>query len=134
MKAVVVIVVLLVAGLVFLNYSKSSTEQNFDPNEQGKQAREIAESCKTWTEVIERVGPPKRWRDSTSNFDFTYHTRFDDTTTDFITKKLEKNDYRFGFSFFYRFSDAVTFAVNFDREGKLSNIQDKEGKGDLLGE
>ena len=132
MKATIAVLILLaVAGYFVYSYAKSSAD-SFDPTEQGREARAAVEECTSWTEVLDRVGTPPKWRDSTSDFDFTYTERFDDTTREFITGKLAENAYAYGFSFFYRFTDAVTFAVNFDRYGKLSNIQDKEGKGALM--
>ncbi len=133
MKVIVVLVVLAGAGLLALKLTSSSIDTSFAPGKEGQEARTAADTCTNWTEVLERVGAPRKWRDSPSNFDFVYNNRFDDTTRDLIAEKLKNGKMTDGFSFFYRFSDAHTFAVNFDWEGKFNNVQDKEGKGDLLG-
>ena len=132
MKAVIVLVILAGVAVVVMYLAGFSNGGSFDPTEQGREARAAVEECASWTAVLDRVGEPRNWRDSTSNFDFLYTERFDETTRDFIAEQLEKNGFPYGFSFFYRFSDAVTFAVNFNRKGELSNVQDKEGKGDLM--
>ena len=132
MKLVVFLLILAGVGFFVMRSTISATDEGFDPTEQGRQVRETIKTCADWTEVLDRSKPPGRWRDATSSFDFNYIDRFDETTREYIAKKLESNELPYGFSFLYRFSDAVTFAVNFDRKGKLSNIQDKEGKGALM--
>ncbi len=123
----------LVGGIVVaLKLASSSVTEGFDPAEQGRQARAAVESCASWTEVLDRLGDPSRWRDGTSSFDFSYVDRFNETTRNQIARELEKNGFEHGFSYLYDYGDAVTFAVNFDRTGKFTNVQDKEGKGALM--
>ena len=78
--------------------------------------------------------PPQFWRDDHSAFDFFYTDRYTPETRDEIAKNLADGKYQYGFSFLYRYSDAVTFAVNFDGLGNFLNIQDREGKGKLMEE
>ncbi|MCH7705259.1 MAG: hypothetical protein IIB61_09105 [Planctomycetes bacterium] len=132
MKVALVLLILVGVGFVVMKYTKSGIDEGFDPTEQGRQVRETITTCTDWTEVLDRTKPPQKWRGGTSNFDFRYTERFDDTTRESIAKQLENNELPYGFSFFYRFSDAVTFAVNFDAQGSFSNIQDKEGKSALM--
>lgn len=132
MKVVFALLIVVGVGFFLLRSSRSGTDERFDPSEQGRQIRETAKTCANWTEVLDRAKPPKKWRDDASNFDFNYRDRFDDTTRAYIAKKLENKELPDGFSFLYRFTDAVTFAVNFDRKGNFNNIQDKEGKGGLM--
>ena len=133
MKYVILIVVLGVVAALVVNYAKSTVEEGFDPTEQGQQARAAIEKCATWTEVLDKGGEPSKWRNSHSAFDFRYYDNFDASEREKIGKKIEKGELDDGFSFFYRFSDAVTFAVNFDGKGQFLNIQDKEGKSALMG-
>lgn len=132
MKGLIVVVVLIGGAVVAYRFTTSSVAEGFDPAEQGRQARAAVESCKTWTETIDRLGSPKRWRNGTSDFDFNYVDRFDESTRGAIATGLGKNDFQYGFSFLYNYGDAVTFAVNFDRTGKFMNVQDKEGKHALM--
>ena len=132
MKGLFALLVLVGGVVVALKFSASSVTEGFDPAEQGRQARAAVESCASWTEVLDRVGVPSRWRDGTSSFDFSYVDRFNETTRDQIARELEKNGFEYGFSYLYDYGDAVTFAVNFDRTGKFTNVQDKEGKGALM--
>lgn len=134
MKVVIVLLVLVGAGVVFLRFSGSSGEKRLNPTEQGKIAHAAAEGCSNWTEVLERAGEPKKWRDDASNFDFIYRDRFDETTRDYIAKKIEAGELGNGFSFLYRYSNAATFAVNFDPKGNFNNIQEKEGQSALMDE
>ena len=132
MKAVIVVLILAAAGLLVLNYTRTSIDEGFDPTEQGQQTRAIVEKCKTWTEVLDRADEPRKWRDAHSEFDFFYTDEFTADTRSEIDKRIKLKELPNGFSFFYRFSDAVTFAVNFDRHGEMLNIQDKESKAELL--
>jgi hypothetical protein len=137
MKVVFLLIVLVGVGLLAMKFnssSSSSSESILSPTEQGQAARASAKTCTSWTEVLDRIGDPRKWRDDTSNYDFLYIDRFDETTRGFIAEQLKGEGFPSGFSFFYRFSDAATFAVNFNSEGKFSNIQDKEGKGELMDE
>ena len=132
MKFVVILVLLVGVGVLVLRMKRSSSEESFNPKMQGAEAHATTEGCKNWTEVLDRVGEPRKWRSATSDFDFNYIDRFDSTTRDLIAGRLEKNELSGGFSFFYRYSDSFTFAVNFDGKGAFSNIQDKEGKASLM--
>lgn len=134
MKVVAVLVVLVVGGVIFLNFKGSSGEKKLSPTEQGKIAHSEAEGCANWTEVLDRAGEPRKWRDDSSNFDFIYRDRFDETTRDNIAKKIEAGELGNGFSFLYKYSNAVTFAVNFDSKGNFNNIQDKEGQSAIMDE
>ncbi|UCE61374.1 MAG: hypothetical protein JSU63_06425 [Phycisphaerales bacterium] len=132
MKAAVLAVTLLsLVAVIVWNIATSSTAP-FDPTAQGIEARTTAAECTTWTELLNRVGPPSKWRDSTGEFAFDYSVRFEESTPGLIAEMLERSELSRGFSFFYRFSDAVTFVVNFNRTGELINIRDKEGMGDLM--
>lgn len=131
MKAIVALVLLGSAAFLVYNYSSSSME-SFDPTEQGKETRATIAECKSWTEVLDRTKAPRKWRRSTSDFDFRYTEKFDEKTRESIEGRIENNSLKDGFSFFYRFTDAITFAANFDRTGEFLNIQDKEGKGNLM--
>ena len=125
MKAAIILIVPLAgAGFLAVHFARSSYS-SFNPTQQGREARAAAKECTTWTEILDRVGAPPKWRDSTSDFDFEYPDRFDETTRDFIAEQLKKNAYPFGFSFYYRHSDAVSFSVNFDGKGNQLNIQGK---------
>ena len=132
MKGILVVLVLVGGIAVALNFSSSSVTEGFDPAEQGREARAAVESCASWTETLDRLGEPSRWRNGTSSFDFAYVDRFNETTRNDIAGQLEQNAFEYGFSFLYNYGDAVTFAVNFDRAGKLMNVQDKESKDDLM--
>lgn len=132
MKAAVILILLAGVGFFVMRSTLSSTD-GFDPTEQGRQARETVESCANWTEVLDRAVPPQKWRNGASAFDFNYIDQYDETTREYIAKKLENKGLPYGFSFFYRFTDAITFAVNFDQKGNFNNIQDREGKGALMG-
>lgn len=132
MKLGLVLILLVGVAIVVFRMQGSSSEEPSIPKMQGKEAHATAEGCKDWMEVLERVGEPRKWRDATCDFDFSYLDRFDGTTRDLISGRLEKNELSGGFSFLYRFSDSITFAVNFDRQGALMNLQDKEGKGSLM--
>ena len=132
MKVLVALILLGCAGVLVFNYSRSSLE-SFNPTEQGQETRAIVAECKSWTEVLDRAQAPRKWRNSNSNFDFRYQEKFEEGTRKQIAGMVEANQLKNGFSFFYRYSDAVTFAVNFDRKGVFLNIQDLEGKGDLMG-
>jgi hypothetical protein len=132
MKALLVVLVILVAAALVFKFTSSNVSDNFDPTEQGLKVQEIAAQCSDWIEVLDKAEPPRKWRDSNSNFDFTYRDRFEDGTREEIARRIENGELVEGLSFFYRFSDAATFAVNFDKTGKYLNIQKMEGKGDLM--
>ena len=136
MKAVVVLVILAVAGgILLLYFTKSSVDEGFDPTQQGRTARAAIEVGASWMEVLDAAGEPRKWKEGDSAFDFvTGYGSFDSGTRDAIRGRLAKNDLENGFCFLYRFSDAATFAVNFDKNGTVMNIQDKESKADLLGD
>ncbi len=133
MKVVVIIVLLAIAGVCLLVYSGSSIEESFDPTQQGKDARAAISDCATWTEVIDKIGEPSFWREGASDFDFLYKTRYEAGARDEIAGMMENGDLQFGFSFLYKYSASATFAVNFDRNGKKLNIQDKMSAKDLMG-
>ncbi len=130
----ILVVLVLVAGVVVgaLYFGGTST-QGFDPTQQGKDARAAIKIGAQWTEVIEAAGEPQFWRGGPSGFDFVYNDRYEEGTREEIATKLEQKKLGYGFSFLYRYTDAVTFAVNFDGYGEAINIQDKEGKSDLMG-
>lgn len=133
MKVVFLIIILLGAGIFVMRSTMSSIDEGFNPTEQGRETHKIIESCANWTEVLDRAVPPQKWREASSSFDFNYRDLFDEEATrEEIARKLENNKLSDGFSFFYRFTDAVTFAVNFDRKGNFNNIQNKEGMGALM--
>jgi len=135
MKAIVVLGILVVAGgILLLCFTKSSVEEGFDPTQQGRAARAAIKVGASWMEALDAAGEPRKWKEGDSAFDFvTGYVPFDSSTPDAIRERLEKNDLENGFCFLYRFSDAATFAVNFDKHGTVMNIQDKESKADLLG-
>ena len=132
MKAIILLVVLVGAVFLVIQLTSSSIDESFDPAQQGRETRAIVKECASWTEVLERAGAPSFWRPDTSDFDFVYTDRFEEGTRDKIAQQMERNQVPYGFSFLYKYG-AVTFAVNFDRNGNLSNIQDKESQADLLG-
>lgn len=105
MKGLFALLVLVGGVVVALKFTASSVTEGFDPAEQGREARAAVQNSSSWTEVLDRLGDPSRWRNGTSDFDFSY----------------VDND-----------CDAATLAVNFDRTGKFTNVQDKEGKGALM--
>ncbi len=133
MKVVIILVLLGIVGLGVLKLTQSSVEA-FDPTQQGLEARAKVEIGSSWTDVLEAVGEPRKWKEDTSGFDFVsgYH-RWEPTTPDKIRQKIEQKKLRGGFCFLYRYSDAATFAVNFSGRGKALSIQDKESKADLMG-
>ncbi len=127
-----VFLIVVVGVVVAVMYIGGSSTEDFDPTEQGLQARAAVKMGVPWTEVLEVAGEPRHWRDEPSGFDFHYVDRFDSNAREVIAKGIEEDDYPYGFSFLYRFSDSATFAVNFDRKGMSVNIQDKESKKDLM--
>ena len=134
MKAVIALLV--VAGIAFFVVYRtgSSVKEDFDPTEQGKQARAAINNDATWTEVIAVAGEPRKWKDGDSAFDFVMgYDPFDSQAHDELRQQLEKGPRKMGFCFLYRFSNDATFAVNFDKSGLVMNVQDKESKSDLLG-
>ena len=132
MKAIVGLVVIAGVGLA-IYYAAGTAGSMVDPTEQGKEKRAIIETCASWTEVLDRAGAPRRWRDGTSGAESKYEDGPDEATRALIAGRLEQDEFRGGgFSFLYRFSDAVTFSVNFNRKGKLSGIMDREGKSALM--
>lgn len=117
---------------LYLNFTKSSIEKDFDPTQQGRQARAAVQIGATWSSVVSAAGAPRKWKAEPSSFDFvTGYEDWNDATPGTITKKLENGEMTGGFCFLYRFSDAATFAVNFSSKGEALNIQDKESKSDL---
>jgi hypothetical protein len=132
MKGIIIVLLLIVAGIAVFYYASSSTDEGFDPTQQGREARAAVEVGASWTEVIAQAGQPRKWRDATSDFDFVYTDEFNEDARAQIAQQLEKGELTYGFSFLYRFSDVVTFAVNFNNKGKVINIQDKESKADLM--
>jgi hypothetical protein len=134
MKVFVVLLILVVAAFVFLFLKGFWEQEAFDPTQQGEDARAAIKIGSAWTEVIEAAGEPSRWKEGASDFDFVSgYTPFDAEGRDTIRKGLEKKELEEGFSFLYRFSDAATFAVNFDSNGTAMNIQKKQSKKELLG-
>ena len=67
MKAAIVLVILLMGVVFLVMYFARSSLESFDPTEQGREARAAVEGCASWTEVLDRVGEPPKWRNSTSN-------------------------------------------------------------------
>jgi hypothetical protein len=120
----VIVLVACVGGALYL--TKSSVESSPDPATQGRETRAMIEQCRTWTEVLERAGEPRRWRDAFSNFDFNYKEDFTPETRDQIAKRIAESGFDEGFSFLYRFTRDTTFAVNFGRDGNKLNIQGLE--------
>ena len=133
MKAVIVVVLVLLIGVLVFRFATSSTE-SFDPAAQGRETRAKIQRGDTWTDVLEKAGDPSRWRGGTSDFDFNYIDKYEVDTRDVIVKGIENGDYGLGFSFLYRFGSEVTFAVNFDETGKFTNIQDKVSAKELAEE
>ena len=133
MKLVILLVVLGGGIFLYLYFTGSTIKEDFDPTQQGKQARAAIKEGASWTEVIDVAGEPRKWKEGDSAFEFvTGYDSFDSKTGDQIRQQLEKGELRLGFCFLYRFSDAATFAVNFDKNGQVMNLQDKESKSDLL--
>lgn len=128
-----VIVVLVLAGVIFLvvYLTGSSVKEGFDPTQQGKEARAAIKEGDTWTKVMEVAGKPSKWKEGDSAFEFRVgYDTFEDKTQAEISDRLSKGDMS-TFCLLYRFSEASTFAVNFDKSGRVMNIQDKESKADL---
>jgi hypothetical protein len=134
MKVVLILVIVIAVLLGIYYVSGSSSEETFDPTQQGKDARAKASQCADWLEVLERIGEPRNWRDGPSELDFTYLDPFTAETRDEIARRLEARELQAGFSFLYRYSEEATFAVNFNNQGKFTAIEDKLSKSELLGE
>ena len=81
MKGLLVLLVLVGGGVLALKFVGSSVTEGFNPAEQGREARANVEGCSSWTEVLDRLSEPSRWRDGTSDFDKTARSQMDDRRT-----------------------------------------------------
>lgn len=135
MKVILILVVLMIGAYFILHFTGSSIKEDFDPTQQGREAHAAIHPGDAWSQVVDKIGAPKKWKNEYSQYEFVLgYEDWDDTTPDTITKKVENGELASGFCFLYRYSDAATFAVNFNSQGAMVNIQDKESKADIQGE
>ncbi|MGD2109648.1 MAG: hypothetical protein PVI86_09680 [Phycisphaerae bacterium] len=138
MKVILVILVLLglaYGGLVFFGGYAT-----FDPNEQGRQAREAVKEGMTWVEVVDAVKEPKKYSyfiRTTENlggeeielFKPSIPIRFNRES---FTRRFDEGGFPHGFQFRYVFSQSVAFAVNMDKDGVVEYVEDLRTMADLL--
>jgi len=136
MKIGVAILVLVgLVGVYLMYFTESAIDKSFDPDEQGRAARGAVAAGDTWLAVLDSAGEPKHWREGSNEYDFGtafLWNEWNDATRDDIEARIRRGDLSSGFCFLYKFSDAYTFALNFDGQGAVMNIQDKESKAQLL--
>ncbi len=124
-----IIVVIAVAGAAAaLLYSMLDSEAKIDPAAQTAEARAKIAVGDSWTDVIDAIGTPSRWRDEmTPNPDahpVRGEERWEEGTLQLIQSGIERGEYRLGFAFHYRYSNHSGFTANFGGDGHLSNIRD----------
>ncbi len=136
MKAIIVVIVAAGAAVALLSYMFSSSEK-IDTTAQAAEARAKIAVGDSWTDVIDAIEAPSRWRDeptSDADADPYGEVRWDEGTFELIRSSIEKDEYRLGFAFHYRFAVHSGFTINFTRNGDVVNIRDHMSKSELLDE
>ena len=136
MKAVIAVIVAVGGAVVLLSYMFSSRAK-IDPEGQAAEARAKIAVGDSWTDVIDAIEAPSRWRDEATgdaDADPYVEERWDEGTVELIRSSIEKDEYRLGFAFHYRFSKYSGFTINFTRNGEIVNIRDHASKSELLDE
>jgi len=134
MKRIIVVIALAGAAAALL-YSMLDSEAKIDPVAQTAEARAKIAVGDSWTDVIDAIGTPSRWRKemaSDPDADPYGEERWDEGTFELIQSGIEKGEHRLGFAFHYRYSKHSGFTANFRGDGHMSNIRDHLSKADLL--
>jgi len=110
---------------------------SFDPTKAGQEARKAIAPGMTWNQVIATCkNPPPTYRtiivQTRKGVEFTKpgpENRFDEKQ---LADRLARNELPHGFTFPYRFSEALAFEVVFDGAGTVQHVQDMVTMRDLL--
>ncbi len=107
----------------------------FDPNEQGKKARETIKPGMTWEEVIKLTTTPNQFQVVTPDpaHPDRYAHGFDQKfKMDTFKALVGSGSTSHGFSFEYLYSSREHFNVYFDENGKVESVGIIPGMADLL--
>ncbi len=135
MKSLLILLVIFVIGGVCLYYFGGYA--SFDPTKAGQEAKKAILPGMTWNQVIATCKkPPPTYRtiivQTRNGVEFSKpgpENRFDEKQ---LADRLARNELPRGFTFPYRFSEAVAFEVVFDGTGTVQHVQDLVTMRDLL--
>ena len=129
MKALVILLLLIAAGGATAWYI--STYEEFDPTQQGQEAREAISPGMTWREVIEATTEPKKYcrlikkeeEIAGEIIEMINPGKPINFTFDRFAERFEKGELPEGFVFRYFYSAKEAFAVIFDSPGTVVRVQ-----------
>lgn len=136
----IVLILALVIGIVGYFVFTSGDFANFDPNQQGRDARAAISDGMSWDEVNSEAGDPQEYRPLQKRSRGTGANKFDTVkagpeipfTPNGLADRLSQGSLPHGFVFDYRFSQSVAFRVSFDSEGLVTGVEDLVTMADLL--
>jgi hypothetical protein len=138
MKVLLVLIVLavIVVGLVY----KFGGYQNFDPTQQGRDAKAKIQPGMTAKQVVDIAGPNGKYHYISIRKEKIAGKVVETTVKgppkplnmDYLADQILKKELPNGFSLEYVFSQQAAFDVTFDSAGKVTHIEDVKTMADLL--
>lgn len=135
MKVVVVLIVLLgvaIAGIYFFGGYRT-----MDPDKQGTAAKAAITPGMSWKKVLDVAGENPKYRSISlvkEKKGFEHETMGPEVefNRSRLASRINNGEVPQGFMFVYRYSERVAFAVRFDGNGKVTDVQDVMTMADLL--
>lgn len=135
--ALVLIAIVGVAGYFVFT---SSDFMNFDPTQQGKDAKAAIDVGMPWNDVVDAAGEPQEFRPMQKVNEGPGETSMNVLKVgpamkyryENVESRLEEGTLPHGFVFGYRFSQSMAFRVHFDESGNVKSIEDTVTVHDLL--
>ncbi|MGB0716908.1 MAG: hypothetical protein ACPGXK_13580 [Phycisphaerae bacterium] len=133
------VLMLIIVGVGYFVFT-SSEFTNFDPTQQGKDAKAAITIGMPWKDVIVEAGEPQEYRPlqkvNEGKGDSLMELLKEGPDMKFseegLESRLDGNTLPHGFIFGYRFSQSMAFRVTFDGDGYVKAISDSVTMHDLL--
>jgi hypothetical protein len=139
MKAIIIVLVLLAAGLGILYFRGGY--HSFDPTAEGNKAKAAIKPGMTWKQVLDIAGKGGKYRHIIKTVQKIKGEDVEQVIVgtpvelkpDLLAARLASNQAPEGFVIEYFFSAQVAFDVVFDSAGLVNEVQDIMTGADLLG-
>ncbi|MAE65870.1 MAG: hypothetical protein CMJ18_16490 [Phycisphaeraceae bacterium] len=135
MKMVFALILLVMIALGVVYFANTAS---FDPTATGQAAKDAIRTGMSWQEVIAATQAPSKFSVNILYNDGGIEVvnqgqlqKFDEQQ---LSQGLESGAIELGFVFEYRYSEKVSFAVDFDEQGNVAEVRDLMTMTKLLGD
>jgi len=136
----IVLALAAIIGIVGYFVFTSGDFANFDPSQQGRDARAAISNGMSWDQVASKACEPQKYRPlqkvsrgaGAKMLELIKVGPENSFTVSGLKDRLAQGSLPNGFAFDYRFSQSVAFRVSFDSEGLVTGIEDLLTMADLL--